>query len=184
MLACILVVAITMPVPIQAFATRYLQRFSILKLHADLVENSSDVWPYNSCVKSVFVIAPKTTLPLGTPGKLQRALIGGKDGGIQSSLVGLCSFAAIPRAPVVSPAQTEPPRFDKVARHYVLFASPTSGHAPLTVTFTATGLQSSISFIIDYGDGSTSNSLHPVNICTAPVGGNFAGCPTIVISHT
>jgi hypothetical protein len=184
-LACILIIAGTPLVSMHALATSYPhKKFDRSQSQANVIENSGDIEPCNLLIKSTFIIARKTIIPLVPPGKPQRALISDKDGGFQRSLVGRCSFDSIPRASIGSSHETESLDLDKVADHYVLFASPTSGHAPLTVTFTATGLQSSVSFKINYGDGSVSDSLHAVNVCTAPVGGNLAGCPMIVVSHT
>ncbi len=59
-----------------------------------------------------------------------------------------------------------------------LSAFPTSGVAPLSVSFTGTGLSGNTQYIMDFGDGSNSGS-----ITSAPCGGG-PGCSSVSATHT
>ncbi len=184
-LACILIIGVFPPFEIHAFAVDYQKEiFDGSPPPTSVIANSSGVSPRNSSIKAGFVIAPTSMCPLVAHGKPHPALVGDKRGIIRAHLVRPRSFGAFLGLPVAVPSQTRSRLCNRVGKHYVLFASPISGHAPLTVTFTATGLPSAEAFTIGYGDGSASDSLDPVNVCMAPAGGNSVGCPTIMATHT
>ncbi len=63
-----------------------------------------------------------------------------------------------------------------------LIATPTSGTAPLSVSFSGTGLTGGNQYIVDYGDGSNSGPLSAVNICMVTLT-NPAGCPRVRAEH-
>ncbi|MBA3733364.1 peptidoglycan-binding protein [Patescibacteria group bacterium] len=62
-------------------------------------------------------------------------------------------------------------------------ATPTTGAAPLAVTFSANNLTGGNQYIVEYGDGTNSGPLTAVNVCMSIVG-NQTGCPRISADHT
>jgi hypothetical protein len=64
-----------------------------------------------------------------------------------------------------------------------LSATPISGYAPLSVSFSGTGLKGGSQYIIDYGDGANSGPLSAINVCMGTIN-NSAGCPKVGSSHT
>lgn len=62
-------------------------------------------------------------------------------------------------------------------------AKPLSGAAPLTVSFSASGLHAGPQYIIDYGDGTTSGPLAAVDVCMHLADGS-GGCPRVGATHT
>jgi peptidoglycan hydrolase-like protein with peptidoglycan-binding domain len=61
-------------------------------------------------------------------------------------------------------------------------ATPTSGSAPLSVDFAATGLKGGGQYIIDYGDGANSGAISAINVCMGTTS-NPAGCPRARATH-
>ena len=65
-----------------------------------------------------------------------------------------------------------------------LTATPTSGTAPLAVSFSGSGVTGGSQYVIEYGDSANSGSVTAVNLCTMtniPGGG---GCPQVSSTHT
>ena len=64
-----------------------------------------------------------------------------------------------------------------------LTADPSSGPAPLAVSFTGTGVKGGTQYIIDYGDGQNSGPLAALDVCMHLSDGS-GGCPKAQASHT
>lgn len=62
-------------------------------------------------------------------------------------------------------------------------AAPTSGPAPLGVSFAGNGVSGGSQYIIDYGDGANSGPLAAIDVCMHLVDGS-GGCPRVKASHT
>jgi hypothetical protein len=185
-LACSLMVAMITPSATHAFSTTHQdERLGTPQTQLKATENLEAGSEYQILsIESLCAIDLNTKCTSMTERKTQRDPIPSQVADIQHPLFGSCFSDRTPNVLVGSPEQAGSARCEKRNGDYVLFPSPISGHAPLTVTFTANGLQSSQSYRIDYGDGSASEPLHAVNVCMAPVGANPAGCPTIIVSHT
>lgn len=90
--------------------------------------------------------------------------------------VGPATRAAIRCGIIPSPSTT-------ASSTAALSANPSSGAAPLAVSFTGTGLADGARYLIEFGDGATSTPLSAVDVCMHLADGS-GGCPKVGASHT
>ncbi len=70
-----------------------------------------------------------------------------------------------------------------VAKSASLNATPSSGAAPLLVSFVGGGLTGGSQYVIEFGDGQNSGPLSAIDVCMHLADGS-GGCPRVATSHT
>jgi PKD repeat protein len=71
----------------------------------------------------------------------------------------------------------------EVQQKAAISATPTSGHAPLAVSFVGSKVTGGSQYILDYGDGANSGPLAALDVCMHLSDGS-GGCPKVSSDHT